>query len=77
MYDGFAARLLSEGYAVFVYDHRGFGRSANYPGKKRSMAISLAADGECSLAGDLRDAIVKAKELFAGAMVVVFGHSPG
>jgi alpha-beta hydrolase superfamily lysophospholipase len=78
MYDGFASRLVSEGYAVFVYDHRGFGRSASYEGKGRSQAVGLAPDGTPSLAGDLRDAVVKAKEVFgAGTRVVVFGHSLG
>jgi len=77
MYDRFASRLVSEGYAVFAYDHRGFGRSESYAGKKRSDAVAFAADGECSLAGDLRDAVVKAKEFFPGATIVVFGHSLG
>lgn len=77
MYEGLAARLVAEGFAVLGYDHRGFGQSASYPGKKRSQAVAVSEPGKPSLIQDLRDAVAKARELSTCERVVVFGHSLG
>merc|ERR1712080_606252 len=37
IYENLTQRLILEGHAVFRYDHRGFGRSLDYPDHGRSV----------------------------------------
>lgn len=71
MYEGFAKRLVTEGYNVFGYDLRGFGASGGTRGMLSTGAFDQAVD-------DLHAAITLARgRVSSGGRLVVFGHSLG
>jgi alpha-beta hydrolase superfamily lysophospholipase len=77
LYVNFANRLVSEGFCVLCYDHRGFGQSPNYEGSDRSMIPEWHALDKPSVTGDLREMVILAKIQFNADKVFVFGHSLG
>jgi lysophospholipase len=63
-----AARLVSEGYAVYALDHQGHGRSEGKRALVRSMRAAVA---------DLDSMISLAAQAHPGADVFLLGHSMG
>jgi alpha-beta hydrolase superfamily lysophospholipase len=67
-YAHLARALNGAGFAVLMYDHRGFGKSAGRPGYVGAIDI---------LADDLGEMVLTAREKWPSIPMFVFGHSMG
>lgn len=73
-YGRFARLLCERGYAVFVPDHRGHGRSAVDPGDLGFMAEK---NGFFRVVEDLLELARRIKAEMPGKPLLIFGHSMG
>lgn len=73
-YEQFARFLASRGYAVFVNDHIGHGKSAASPD---DLGYFGEKDGWIGFVSDAKLLTDKAKEKYPGVPVIFFGHSMG
>lgn len=73
-YDRFAAALNEAGYAVIAHDHRGHGETAALPEDRGFFGPS---DGWTAVIDDLEAVQAKARVMWPGVPVFLFGHSMG
>ena len=73
-YDWFADELCKAGYAVFMNDHIGHGKSVS---DDSSLGYFGDNDGWKNLVGDQRKLTELARGEFPGVPLLVFGHSMG
>ncbi len=73
-YEDFACFLASRGYAVFLNDHIGHGKSIS---KMDDLGYFGENDGWLGFVSDAKILTDKAREKFPGKPVIFFGHSMG
>jgi len=72
-YERFASAATAEGWAVYVPDHRGHGRTA----AEASLGWFAERDGFHRVVEDLREVAAAAAQEHAGRPLALFGHSMG
>jgi len=73
-YDRFAEFLAEHGYAVFINDHLGHGKSVS---GEEELGYFGRENGRDTLVGDVKTLTGIAQQEFPGKPVVLFGHSMG
>lgn len=73
-YESFARELCRNGYAVYINDHIGHGKSA---ASKDDLGFFGSNGGWDAFVEDARTLTEKAKEEFPGLPIIFFGHSMG
>lgn len=73
-YDRFAEFLASYGYAVFINDHLGHGKSIS---DEKELGYFGKKNGRDALVGDVKTLTGIAKQEFPDKPVILFGHSMG
>lgn len=76
-WDDLAAQLVDAGFAVLAYEHRGFGRSGSYGGPGRGQVPDWVSMDRPSVASDLRDAVLTAKQLSGCSQAFVVAQGLG
>ncbi len=73
-YTDIAKYLCNNGYVVFFHDHAGHGKSVS---SDEDLGFFCKDNGYEKVVDDVKDVIKKAKELYPGLPVILWGHSMG